>query len=221
VGWKTPAADYRRSACLDLDPYSLQNDRLVAALGERRLLSNVEAPNPDKMFFRSETSEVTIDGPNNRLILDTPRTAGGFAPRDGTIATAAAGVRILVSGSDATVWVSALDGNPIRSSHRLLVTHLTDLQNSEITYDEPARQTLQDWGRLPYLVRAGTAALTITSSSAAKMKVWALSPGGNRTGLVPSHADGDSLMFVADVGGDKSGGARMLYELNDVDEKAR
>ena len=67
------------------------------------------------------------------------------------------GVQISVQDTDATVWVSSLDDQPITQSRRLLVTHLTDLQNTEIRYAERARQTLLDWGELPHLVRAGKA----------------------------------------------------------------
>jgi len=44
-------------------------------------------------------------------VLDTPRTAGGYAPAGQTIETIKGGVRIAMLGSDATVWVSALDTN--------------------------------------------------------------------------------------------------------------
>ena len=36
-----------------------------------------------------------------------------------------AGLKVRMAGGDATLWVSALDKNPIRRSNRLLVTHLT------------------------------------------------------------------------------------------------
>lgn len=49
----------------------------------------------------------------------------------------------------ATVFVSSLDGNPIRTSKSLLVTHLTDLQNTGARYAEGARQTLLEWGLCP------------------------------------------------------------------------
>ena len=63
----------------------------------------------------------------------------------------------MVQDVPATIWVSALDEQPMVDSRRLLVTHLTDLQNTEIQYAERARQTLLDWGKLPHLVRAGRA----------------------------------------------------------------
>ncbi len=51
-------------------------------------------------------------------------------PPGRTIRTRDGVVAISMGASDATVWVSSLDGRPIAASRRLLVTHLTDLQNS-------------------------------------------------------------------------------------------
>ena len=118
-----------------------------------------------------------------------------------------------MEGSDATVWVSSLDQNPIGKSRRLIVTHLTDLQNTGIRYAEPARQTLQDWGGMPYLVRAGKAAVRIRLESPQEYRVWALSVTGKRLAEVPARVEGDCLSFTADVAGDRAAGARMIYEL--------
>ncbi|MBI5384213.1 MAG: hypothetical protein HZA90_05945 [Verrucomicrobia bacterium] len=213
LAWQTPASAYRGKQVLPLDPYTVDNDRLVAALTERNLFKPDAAPNPTQKFFRSETGEVTIDGPRDRLVLDTLRTAGGYAPAGQTIETVRGGVRVSVAGNDATVWVSALDQSPIRQSRRLLVTHLTDLQNTGIEYAETARRTLLGWGRLPHLVRAGKADIAIRLDSPQQYRVWALAPSGKRLAEVPAKADANALRFTADVGGDIAAGARMIYEV--------
>jgi hypothetical protein len=122
-------------------------------------------------------------------------------------------LKIRVMDTAATVWVSALDKNPITRSKRLLVTHLTDLQNQDISYAEPERKTLLNWGRMPHLVRAGRAELELPLSQAKSCKVWALSPGGRHIAEVPSRAGKGVLSFTADVGADSASGARMLYEV--------
>jgi hypothetical protein len=215
LGWQSPRSAYPRQPLIDADPYSIQNDKLVTALGQHKLFEPSDTPDPAKLFFRSETGELTIDGPGNRLILDTPKTAGGFAPDGGLITAANGGVRIEIAGSDATVWVSALDSKPIRSSHRLLVTHLTDLQNSGVTYRESARQTLIEWGGLPYLVRSGKATVSITNAFAGSMTVWALSPGGKRIATLPTRTQGGAFSFVAETGANPGIAARILYEVAD------
>lgn len=211
LAWQTPASAYPQSQVLPLDPYAVENDRLITALKERHFFKPEALPDPARKFLGSETGEITIDGPRDRLVLDTPRTAGGYAPAGQTVETGVA--RITMQGSDATVWVSALDPEPIPQSRRLLVTHLTDLQNTEIKYAEPERKTLLDWGRLPHLVRAGRAEVVIRLKTPSSYRVWALAPNGKRLAEVPSRTDTDTLCFTADVAGKASDGARMLYEV--------
>ena len=213
LGWQTPASAYSEKQVLSIEPYASGNDRLVIALKDRNVFMPGETPNPEQKSFRAETGEITIDGPHDRLVLDTPRTAGGYAAAGQTVETTRGGVRISVEGSDATVWVSALDAKPIHSSRRLLVTHLTDLQNSDIQYQEAARQTLLDWGHLPHLVRAGKADVSIRLEAPDRYHVWALAPGGKRLAEVPAKAEAGTLRFTADVAGDAAAGARMIYEV--------
>ena len=168
---------------------------------------------PARKIYQSDSGGLTIDAPRDILILDTARTAGGYAPAGQVIATAQGRVVIRVEQSAATVWISALDDRSIRGSRRLLVTHLTDLQNTEIKYAEPERQTLLDWGRLPHLVRAGKAEITIRSNLARSLRAWALAPDGRRLAEVPVRVDGNAFTFTADVAADPATGARMLYEV--------
>jgi hypothetical protein len=213
LAWRTPPSGYPGSQVLSLDPYSVDNSRLVDALDERNVLSSGHRPDPSQKYFQSETGEVTIDGPRDQLVLDTARTAGGYAPAGQVVEATNGGVRIALEGSDATVWVSSLDQKPIRQSRRMLVTHLTDLQNTAIQYAEPARQTLREWGGLPYLVRAGKAEVRIQLAAPAAFRVWALAPGGKRLAEVPATVEAGVLRFTADVAGDPTNGARMLYEV--------
>jgi hypothetical protein len=215
LAWETPASAYDAKKVLPLAAYGADNKELIAAIQGKHSLSKEARLEPAEGFFRSETGEITIDGPRNCILLDTPRTAGGYAPAGQFVKATKGGVEIGIKGTDATVWVSALDGKPISESRHLLVTHLTDLQNSGIRYAEAARQTLLGWGHLPYLVRAGQAEVAMRIKSPGACHVWALSPGGRRTGEVPCTADSDSLRFTANVAGAPAGGARMMYEVSD------
>jgi hypothetical protein len=214
VAWQTPHSDYPAEQLVPLDPYSAKDDHIVRALQSKGVFPEDLPPDPARKFFRSETGEITIDGPRDRLVLDTSRTAGGYAPAGQTIQTFKGGVRVAVIGADATVWASALDDQPILTSRRLLVTHLTDLQNTGIQYAEPARQTLLDWGRLPHLVRAGQAEISIRLEEAENYRVWGLSAGGRRLAEISARAEGGMLRFTADVNGGEENGARLLYEIS-------
>jgi hypothetical protein len=213
LNWQTPAEAYPQEAIAALDPYRTDRAQLLDALKQRGILDERNPTDPDRMIYRSETGEVTIDAPRDILILDTRRTAGGYAPQGATFEAPVGGVSVEIAGAGATVWVSALDPHPISSSRRLLLTHLTDLQNSGIRYAEPGRQTLLDWGGLPYLVRAGRAEVRVRLASPARYDVWALAPDGRRLRRVDSVLNQGELEFTADVAGDPENGATMLYEI--------
>ncbi|MGD0091690.1 MAG: hypothetical protein ABSE73_17380 [Planctomycetota bacterium] len=196
-----------------IKPYSAKGEEILALLKERKILGEKNQTDPGKNLFQSETGEITIDAARDVMILDTPKTAGGYAPAGQTIASADKGLSVTIQDADATVWLSALDGQPLSSSKRLLATHLTDLQNSEIRYGEKARQTLLDWGKLPYLVRTGKAQIKLKHALAEQLKVWALATSGKRLAEVPASVADGCLLFTADVGGGGAEGARMLYEI--------
>jgi hypothetical protein len=213
LAWKTPGSEYSNNGRTNLQPYETDDAGILSVLKERGIVSDLSYADPAKMIFRSETGEILLDGPRDVMILDTPRTAGGFAPAGQTIQTRDGGLTITMAGSDATVWVSALDNRPIVQSRRLLVTHLTDLQNTEIKYAEEARQTLLDWGKLPHLVRAGKADVSIRLEDPAQFRIWAISTSGKRLGEIQAQARDGLLHFEADVAGNRAAGARMMYEI--------
>jgi hypothetical protein len=157
----------------------------------------------------SAKKQVTIDAKNAILAIDSPKSAGGYAEKGQAISTSSVEIRELTHG--ATVFVNSLDAAPISSSRRLLVTHLTDLQNTAGRYAEGSRQTLLDWGGLPHLVRDGSAQVRIATADADKLTVWALAVNGRRIEKVPSKIEDGRLVFTASVKG--SEGAQMLYEV--------
>lgn len=103
---------------------------------------------------------VKIDPERGSFLIETPRTCGIFAENG---AHSAGALRISIRdaqqpGANATtIWASSLDSLPLAESRRILVTHLTDLQNTGERYADEAMTVLQNFGRLPYLVRAGGA----------------------------------------------------------------
>ena len=226
LGWKTSKDEFAAAAAavsvpsaertkpvLLADPYDLDDAALWSAVQRLPLAKPGNLTDPGRKIYQSETGELTIDAPGDLLVLDTPRTAGGYATVGHSIEAPGGGVSVRMDGSNATVWVSALDENPIRRSRRLLVTHLTDLQNTGIEYAEETRQTLRNWGRMPHLVRAGKAHLAIALANPDRYEVGALAPGGRRLAQVPVTVEGGALRFTADVAADARQGARMLYEV--------
>ena len=155
--------------------------------------------------------------PNNAIALDrargtfrisTPKTAGGFTP-SGRLEAGA--VAFDAGDVAATVWASSLDGEPIASSKRVLVTHLTDVQADGNVYADRAKTILLKWGSYPPVVRNGRARVELARTSAAPVAVWALETTGRRLEKIPCTLENGRLAFTADVKGPH--GARMLYEV--------
>jgi len=209
LGWRAQAGAWRGGEVLEVDPYSGQaGSRILETMKAKGWLAG-NSTDLRANRLQSETGELVVDAPRDVLVLNTAMTAGCYAPEGETVEAGA--VTVKIEKTDATVWVSSLDGKPIASSGRLLVTHLTDLQNSGARFGERARQTLLAWGALPHLVRAGSATVTLRLRGATRARVWALSTGGRRLAEVPAELRRGELVVRLDVAGPE--GARMLYEI--------
>ncbi len=216
VGWRigdpSQATEHDLSLPLSADANPLAaatENRILDTFAQSGWLPAANRTDLKKNCIQSESGEVTIDAPASVLTVDTACTAGGVAPAGKRIETRAATIDVL--DTCATVWVSSLDGEPISRSKRLLISHLTDLQNTGTRYGDRNRQLLLDWGRLPHLVRAGRATLTLRIEHAQRAKVYSLAVSGKRTGEVQTSAVDGSLSVPLSVSAD--GKARMLYEI--------
>jgi len=158
---------------------------------------------------RPGDGQVAIDRDAGVFAVDTPRTQGFFA-EGGRHASGC--LSATVSGAPAAVWASSLDGRPVASSSRLLLTHVTDVQDEGTVYADRAKTVLVKWGRLPHLMRAGRAEVALALSGGRPAKVYALAADGSRRAEVPSRASGGRLSFVADTARDPAD-ATYLYEI--------
>lgn len=173
-----------------------------------------KTPDLEKKLFPKGTrphaagdGHVAISPEDGTFVLTTPRTCGGFAERGGV----KAGPLSAAIDVPATVWASSLDGKDIAESSHILVTHLTDLQNSGIVYRDASLTILEKWGSLPYLMRSGTAKVSLALAQGA-WSVRRLDSSGRPVGEVPaSFADG-TLAFTASIAADPAN-ATYLYEL--------
>ena len=120
---------------------------------------------------------VRIDRMRGTFRIETPRTCGGFAEGGaleagplrftlcGGAAPAAQGadgsVAVAALSVPATVWASSLDGAPLAESRRILVTHLTDVQNTGEEFADADMTILKARGNLPCLLRDGTAKVVL------------------------------------------------------------
>ena len=150
---------------------------------------------------------VSIDREKGTFILSTPRTSGGFAERGNVDAGTLA---FELEGAAATVWASSLDGLPLQTSRHILLTHLTDVQNTNITYADDTLTTVLSWGKLPHLMRSGAAHVRLRVASGT-FTVHALASDGERLRAVPATFADGVLSFTADVA--VTAEATWLYEI--------
>ena len=158
-------------------------------------------------FVPQGCAALKLDRERGALTIDTPLTAGGFAPAG---ALEAGPVRFDVGDVAATVWASSLDGKAIAESRRLLVSHLTDAQANGNVYADRAKKILLKWGN-GVVVRNGKATVALALKEPAAYEVWGLETSGRRLERLPTEVRDGRLVFTADV--NAKGGARMLYEV--------
>lgn len=185
----------------------------VAPLSAAEAYAGKPADLEKKLFPQGKRPSVAGDGhvvlrpEDGSFVVTTARTCGGFAERGGV----KAGALTAVADTAATIWASSLDGKDLASSAHILVTHLTDLQNSNIRYRDPKLTILEDWGKLPYLMRRGKAEVSLKVAPGA-WTVRRLDATGKVVGTVPAQRAANGLQFTAKTDLDPHN-ATYLYEL--------
>ena len=145
-------------------------------------------------------------GQDWQLNLDT-----GNISTMATFSNSSAPLRLCVENNSATVFVLSLDGEPLETSSRILVTHLTDAQAEGNVFADRARSILLKWGKGRTLVRNGAARVSLALDHPESCEVWGLATDGTRMERVPAAAENGRLSFTADV--DSGRGARLFYEI--------
>ena len=161
---------------------------------------------------------LSIDRRSGTLSVSTPRTCGGFA-ESGRIDAGPLSFEIGAGPPvPTTLWASSLDGRPIASSSRLLLTHLTDVQGEGSKFADARRQVLLERGTRP-LVCAGSAAVELrldaaSAPDAPTLEVFALDSSGHRIAAIPAAYDPATgvLRFTASTRGPDGQGV-LCYEI--------
>lgn len=145
------------------------------------------------------------------LKVNTNNTCGIIASPDTTLT---AGILTATPRkARATVWVTSIDKRPITQSKRMLLVHLTDVQNSGATYADPTREVLTSLGTLPHLARNGDVDVTVKMQSSTGAKVYRLNSAGVRIGSIAYTKTSTSITFKATTKDPASGTATFYYEI--------
>ena len=185
-----------------------RGDSLLAGLVAKGLVPRA-CVDPDKKRFTSETGEIMLDPAAGTFKVVTARTESFVLPRKGTVS--GQHVRVDNHTGFAVVAVISVDGKPIPQSARLLVLHLTDVQNTAVRFGNKAHTVLREWGRLPHLIRRGSASLSVDRASAGNLRAWAVDMSGARRKPITLERREGSFSFTASSV--QPEGAFMAYEL--------
>jgi len=200
--WKTAAWQSQVATFVGEAP--LKNWQLIAASDAYG--ASATAPKLDSSLLNNNV--VRLDQERGALTVATERTLG-CSVEEGRWHIGAA--TITISGSPATIWISSLDAEPICSSSRLLLSHLTDMQDTGTTYGETERKTILARGVNPPLIRVGQAEIELTLQEAQAYKIYALATSGRRLERIATDLCNNKLCFTINVAHPE--GARMLYEI--------
>jgi hypothetical protein len=164
-------------------------------------------PNPGPV--NGNTGPVTVDRTSGVLRVISPRTVGVYAPPGDAHTVGAATIR--VRGTRSAVAVSTLDGQTLTNSKRMLITHVTDVQNTGATFDNVLMQVIRAWGTTPHLVRNGSATVWINANARATLRLWRLDSSGARIAEIPTRVTPSAVIADLSVRGPE--GATLYYEL--------
>lgn len=145
--------------------------------------------------FISETSEITLDAVQGRLSVVTDRTECFVVSGSDSVRGKAVGIRN--HGGFAVVCVSTMDDRPLATSRRMLVIHLTDVQNPAAKFRDATWTTLSDWGRLPHLVRSGAADVRFHNGGQGTPIVRAMRLDEAHAHAMDIHRAADAWTFTA------------------------
>lgn len=173
-------------------------------------VSSPATPILDGMSVRPDGS-VVADLFQQSLRINTPRTVGVVATPG--VPLQAGRMMVTIDKARASVWATSLDGLEIGSSRRILVAHLTEVQNTGTYWTGVQRETVTSMGGLPHLVRDGSASIKLSVSYPSSAKVYRLDMAGRRVAQVPLTKSFSDITFTATTLNPNDGKATIFYEV--------
>lgn len=159
----------------------------------------------------SSTGEILADFKNGTFRLVTPRTEGFFFDRKGRLDGDCLSAE---SDSQATIAATSLDGRQLTESERILIIHVTDMQNEGNVYTDNSMETLlksvHRQRPVSILFRSAQAEITFRTRLE-NPKLYALDCSGKRIGKVKYRHTAKGIAFQAKT--DRDGTACFAYEL--------
>jgi hypothetical protein len=190
---------------LPLPVFTLQPDTM-----QQLVQTGLIPEQPADGVIESSTKQIAVSPTKGSARLVTDYAECFVLPSGQSLA----GRIVSVEGNDSfsAIYVVSADDQPLASTNRLAVLHLTDVLPSGTTFSDKHRTVLQKFGTLPYLIRRGTADISLSLPSTDKpWSVWAIDPSGRRLYPVPCEQGKNLLKFTAST--ISPSGTALAYEI--------
>lgn len=176
----------------------------------RSQIADADLYNPESGVFRSDTGELLLDTENRFFRLVTPRTEAFIFP--GELSLHGSALVVNNHSGHALIAATAIDGADLTTARRILVLHLTDIRNTGMRFSDREARIIEEWGKLPLLVRRGEAELILRAGGASRVEIWAIGMDGTRKFQIPCRIENDRIFLNLKTISDQ-GDNTMAYEM--------
>jgi len=190
----------------------LADDRWAARvqnLRDAKLLDDSNLTNAEAGIYQSDTGEILLDAPQKRMIVITPKTEAVVFDESQPIQLNQ--LSILSSSDAALVAVSAMDGQELANSKRMLIVLSTDARNSAMRFSDADETILQDIGKLPVIIKAVKVKLALKTPYKNQLSIFSVNLRGQRQDVIPVKKSVDGIEFELDIS-QLSHGATTYFE---------
>lgn len=191
----------------------LADDRWAARvqnLRDAKLLNASNLTNVDAGIYQSDTGEILLDAPQKRMVVITPKTEAVVfdAPQPIQLSQ----LSILSADNAALVAVSAMDGQVLANSKRMLIVLSTDARNSDMRFIDASETILQDNGKLPIIIKAAKVKLALKTAYKNQLNIFSVNLRGQRQDVIAVKKTDDGIEFELDIS-QLSHGATTYFEV--------
>ena len=186
----------------------------VQNLRDAKLLDDSNLTNAEAGIYQSDTGEILLDAPQKRMIVITPKTEAVVFDESQPIQLNQ--LSILSSSDAALVAVSAMDGQELANSKRMLIVLSTDARNSAMRFSDADETILQDIGKLPVIIKAVKVKLALKTPYKNQLSIFSVNLRGQRQDVIPVKKSVDGIEFELDIS-QLSHGATTYFEVAILD----
>lgn len=183
---------------------AVASKKRISAAG---VMSDVGWAQFERGRYTSDTGELELDTAKPRFVVNTRRTVVLLTQAASDSVGPFAVDRLSVP---ALLAASAMDGEAIETSRRILLFVLTDAANSGMEFQDPARTIIRKLGALPALIQPVQFNFRLKLKSAGKYDLHALAQNGQRVENLPVQHSKEGIQATIDTASLQKGPCTMF-----------